>query len=88
MINDHFNQLPRIRSTLRNSEQATLVDVMKIPPSGHILFTTHPFLFYLFGSPILLHPDVQQTMHLFLTSTGHEALTSCSLRHCLGWCGV
>jgi hypothetical protein len=29
MVNDHFNQLPRIPCTLRNSEQATLVDVMK-----------------------------------------------------------
>jgi hypothetical protein len=29
MVNDHFNQLLRIQCTLRNSEQATLVDVMK-----------------------------------------------------------
>ena len=29
MANDYFNQLPRIRCTLRNSERATLVDVMK-----------------------------------------------------------
>jgi hypothetical protein len=29
MVNDHFNQLPRIRCMLRNSEQATLVDVIK-----------------------------------------------------------
>jgi hypothetical protein len=29
MVNDYFNQLPRIRCTLRNSEQATLVNVIK-----------------------------------------------------------